>query len=354
MHGYMIPYTAKIPGTDVTFQMVPIAGGEFWLGSPAGEAGRHDSEGPRVKFIVPPFWMGKHEVTWGEYHGYYDLNGVFKQFNRAGTRRVTKENRADIVTAPSMIYYSLGRMPEVRDKRTVPNYPAVSMTQYGAKQYTKWLSKLTGEFYRLPSEVEWEYACRAGSKTAYHFGDTARDLDKYAWHFGNANEQTHPVGGRKPNAWGLYDMHGNAAEWVLDQFDERGYKKLEKRVAARREPIRWPTELYPRTVRGGSWDSDPQACRSASRRASSIDWQELEAQIPTSPWWLASDMQSEIGFRIIRPIVPPPKKDHAKYWDTDIEALQEAIEDCVTQSARGAVGIVDPKLPDAIQRAIRK
>lgn len=153
------------------------------------------------------------------------------------------------------------------------------MTQYGAKQYTKWLSKLTGDFYRLPSEAEWEYACRAGSTAAFCFGNDERQLADYAWYLDNSDEDAHPVGLKEPNRWGLYDMHGNVSEWVLDQYSET-YDALEKAVAAGGPPIHWPTRLHPRTVRGGGWDSDAVDCQIAARVGSSVEWQEEEPLDP--------------------------------------------------------------------------
>jgi len=240
------------------------------------------------------------------------------------------------------------RFPTTADKRDGPQHPAVSMTQYGAKQYTKWLSKLTRDFYRLPSEAEWEHACRAGSTTSYCFGDDARKLADYAWYFGNSADDTHPVGLKKPNRWGLYDMHGNASEWVLDQYSET-YDPLRKAIAAGKQPIHWPTRLHPRTVRGGSWESDAVDCRSAARIGSSVDWHEEEAMIPPSPTWLASHVQRQIGFRIARPLNRPPIKSHGKYWDADVDELKEAVTE-YSSNGRSFKGLVDPKLPAAIKQ----
>lgn len=351
--GYMISYQVKIPRTELTFTMVPIPGGPFRLGSPIDEPGRDGVEGPSTEVTLEPFWIGQHEVTWGEYQIYYDLRLAFRRFRQLGVRQVTSDNRADAVTAPSTIYNPPGRLPADNDERRRAKYPAVSMTQYAAKQYTKWLSKLTDQFYRLPSEAEWEFACRVGSKNRFYFGDDAGQLDEYAWCSANSGESTHPVGLKKPNAWGLYDMHGNAAEWVLDQFDQSGYRQLQASVKAGGPPLLWPTKLHPRTVRGGSWRDDPQQCRSASRLASSARWQEHDAGIPQSPWWLAAAVQRQIGFRFVRPLEPPESHQRVRYWDAAVKELRYAVDVCFEEN-RGAIGLVDPGLPTAIRRVARE
>ncbi len=145
-------------------------------------------------------------------------------------------------------------------------FPAISMTQLAAKTYCKWLSAKTGRYYRLPTEAEWEYACRAGSKTAYSFGDDPAKLGEYAWHADNSDDAYHKVGTKKPNPWGLYDMHGNVCEWTLDQFTSNFYQKCAGKTV--KGPLALPTKLYPQVVRGGSWDDDEQAkLRSAARAA---------------------------------------------------------------------------------------
>ena len=167
---FLVPYEEIVPGSAATFAMVPIPGGTFLLGSPTDEPDREDDEGPQLRVQVEPFWMGKYEVTWSEYKQFMALYDLFKDAERQKKRMVTKDNQLDAVTAPTPLYdptftFALGEEPR---------QPAVSMTEYAARQYTKFLSLGTGDFYRLPTEAEWEYACRGGTTTAYAFGDGRR------------------------------------------------------------------------------------------------------------------------------------------------------------------------------------
>jgi len=190
-------------------------------------------------------------------------------------------------------------------------YPAISMTQLAAKKFCQWLSAMTGNFYRLPTESEWEYACRAGTQTAFSFGDDTSKLDDYAWYKNNSEESYHKVGLKKPNPWGLFDMHGNVSEWTLDMHDVRAYQKYSGGVAT--NPYEKPTKLYPRVVRGGSWMNSNFKLRSASRQASSKQWKKQDPQIPRSEWW-HTDAQF-VGFRVIRPFVTPPIEEQLTYWE---------------------------------------
>lgn len=348
-HGYLIAYTAKIPGTDITFEMVPIPGGTFLLGSPTDEASRQSDEGPQVRVNVPPMWMGKCEVTWAEYKQYMRLCSVFEKFDDLQLRQISGENEIDAITAPSKLYdpsftFSAG---------DGPTHPAVSMSQYAAKQYTKWLSLLTGSFYRLPTEAEWEYACRAGSPTAYSFGNDPSQLSDYAWHYENADDTTHPVGEKQPNAWGLYDMHGNASEWVLDSYNASHYEALSKlsQPLPARDAICRQAKLFPRVLRGGSWNLDPPDCRSAARRPSDDDnWRSYDPNSPQSPWWFASDQSQDVGFRIVRPLEPVPREQREKYWQADVPSIMRVANQRIDNEGRGERGLVDPALPAAIEK----
>ncbi|MEX2632933.1 MAG: formylglycine-generating enzyme family protein [Balneolales bacterium] len=307
------PYTQNIPGTNVSIEMVPIPGGTFLMGSPETEFGRDDDEGPQHHVSVNPFWMGQYEVTWEQ----YDL------FVEEDFQLVDPENRfeGDVISLPS---------PPILDALSLPSppymdpssgmgkagFPAVNMTHYAAVMYAKWLTAKTGHFYRLPTEAEWEYACRSGSKSAYHFGDDPIELNKYAWFYANSNQTYREVGTLNPNAYGLYDMLGNVAEWTMDQYYDDYYKQLEGEVAD--SPWFKPNQLYPRSVRGGSWRDDPEELRCANRRGSIERWKQRDPQLPKSLWWNTD--ASFVGFRLVRPKETPSVEEMENYW---IKAIQE-------------------------------
>jgi formylglycine-generating enzyme required for sulfatase activity len=298
----MKPYTEKILGSDVTFEMVPIPGGKFLLGSPDDEADRLEDEGPQVEIEVNPLWIGKCEVTWDEYELW--AMGLSQQRRQVlGQDSTPYDELADAITLPTKPYqdmtFGMGR----------EECPAVCMTQLAAKMYCKWLSAKTGRYYRLPTEAEWEYACRAGTKTAFSFGDDPEELEDYAWYFDNSDESYHKVGQKKPNAWGLHDMHGNVAEWVLDQYSEDGYAQLGG--SAVKNPLLVPTKIYPRVVRGGSWIDDPETLRSAARVTSDPDWKSQDPQLPQSIWYHTD--ADFVGFRVVRPLEVPSAEDANRY-----------------------------------------
>ena len=214
---------------------------------------------------------------------------------------------ADAITRPSPPYedptFGMGNK----------GYPAVSMTQFAALQYCKWLSGKTGRFYRLPTEAEWEYACRAGTTTAFHFGDDPGLADEYSWHAENSEERYHSIGTRKPNPWGLFDMHGNVSEWTMDQYDMKYYEQLTDGADAPLNPWAKPTKLHPRTVKGGSWDDSLKTHRCASRTKSSFKWKERDPQIPKSFWWNTDS--PFVGFRLVSPYKQPTQDEINAFWN---------------------------------------
>ena len=307
----MKAYTDAIPGGDDKFEMLPIKGGKFLMGSPEKESGRKPDEGPQHEVQVNPFWMGKCEVTWDEYEIFMFTLDVHR---RQQLKLAPEPNDAfaDAVARPTKPYtdmtFSMGKA----------GYPAISMTQFAARMYCKWLSEKTGRFYRLPTEAEWEYACRAGTKTAYYFGDDPKLLDEHGWYAGNSDDKYHKVGKKKANPWGLYDMAGNVAEWVLDQYTVDFYKKQLGQTAV--NPVTMPDKEYPVVARGGAWDGDADGCRSAARMASNPDWKEQDPQIPKSVWYL-TDAQF-VGFRIIRPLKEPSAEEKRQVWDFGLDKVQ--------------------------------
>jgi formylglycine-generating enzyme required for sulfatase activity len=283
----------------VKFDMVAIKGGTFMMGSPPSEKGRKEDEGPQAQVAVEPFWMGKCEVTWDEYEGWaYELDKMRRKVKQIVPTEWDK--LADLIAYPTKPYsdmtFGMGK-----DRR-----PAVCMTQYAAQMYCKWLCAKTGRYYRLPTEAEWEYACRAGTTTAYSFGDSPSKLKDYAVYAENSDDKYAKVATKKPNPWGLYDMHGNVAEWVLDQYVPDAYKKANGNP--RKNPWIKPTTEYPCVVRGGCWDDDePAALRSAARRASNKEWKQQDPQIPQSIWYM-TDAQF-VGFRVVRPLRMPTEEE---------------------------------------------
>jgi len=226
------------------------------------------------------------------------------------------------------------------------------MSQYAAKQYTKWLTGLTQTSLRLPTEAEWEFACRAGTKTAYHFGDSADDLGEYAWFTDNSDDATQFVEQKKPNPWNLYDMHGNVSEWVIDAYDEAGYDHLEAgKTFAAADAVRTTEKLFPRTLRGGNWDDDADRCRSAARLGSDdYTWYETDPNIPKSPWWLTDHPAGAVGFRIIRPLKPMNGAEKKLFWEADVENLIADITDRLAEG-RGVQENVDANLHVSLEEA---
>src|SRR5579863_5440557 len=293
--GAMEPYSETIPGTNVTFQMIPIQGGTFTMGSPSSESGRSEDEGPQHQVQINPFWVEVYETTWDEYDIFAFSSDLLKR--PSGGQKSESDKLADAVTRPTPPYsdetFGFGR----------DHHPAIDMTHHAAMEYTRWLSAKTGKEYRLPTEAEWEYACRAGTETTFYFGSDRKQLGDFSWYIDNWNAQRHKGGKKKRNAWGLYDMLGNVAEWCLDQYDKNAYQPRAGTTSsiALISPVVLPTEKkYPNVARGGSWDDDPDRLRCAARLASDPDWSQQDPQRPQSIWWHTD--ATFLGFRVVRPL----------------------------------------------------
>jgi formylglycine-generating enzyme required for sulfatase activity len=231
-------------------EMVVVPAGEFMMGSPDYEKGRYDSEGPRhpVK-IARRFAISKYEVTFDQWDACVATGGC--NIRGAG---------------PSI--FGRGRQP------------AIYVSWDDAQQYVKWLSGLTGQDYRLLSEAEWEYAARAGTTSPYSFGGDEAVLGDYVWYDKNSDIRTHPVGEKKANAFGLFDMHGNVWEWVEDCYDSYDRTPIDGSAWTKGDCSR-------RVARGGSWVDNPRDLRSAGRFGFATD-----------------NRNSGLGFRVGRTLSP--------------------------------------------------
>ena len=241
--------TEEITWKKDSSQMIYIPAGEFTMGSPEGEG--NPNEHPQHNVYVNAYYINKYEIT----------NGQFSNFlNEWG--KDTDENEKTMIYENSLGLKKIsGWFKTPQEWKPSPGYednPAIDVTWYGAVQYAKWAGK------RLPTEAEWEKACRAGSTTKYSFGDEKSRLFEHAWFKENSGGKTHPVGTRLPNIWGIYDMHGNVVEWCVDWYDENYYKSSPyKNPQGPSSPPENGRELH--IVRGGSWNGDAGSCRSAYR-----------------------------------------------------------------------------------------
>jgi formylglycine-generating enzyme required for sulfatase activity len=206
---------------SIGMKFVLIQAGEFQMGSPDNEKDRQSDEGPQHKVkITKPFYMQTTEVTQAQWKAVMGNNPSNFKGDDLPVERVCWED---------------------------------------AQEFIKKLSTKEGLKYRLPTEAEWEYSCRAGSTTRFCFGDDESKLGDYAWYDKNSGNKTHPVGTKKPNAWGLYDMHGNVWEWCQDWYDENYYKNSPA------EDPQGPANGEFRVLRGGCWYNYVRLCRSAYR-----------------------------------------------------------------------------------------
>lgn len=264
--------------------MVPIPAGNFLMGSSDADKDRKPDESPQRRVSIAAFWMGAYEVTRDEFDVFYN------------DETTSANSKVDAITRPSPQYVDLswGMGKE-------GGYPVNSLSQYAALMYCRWLYHKTGVFYRLPTEAEWEYACRAGTETRYYFGNDDSQLNNYAWYAENSDKKFHKVGLKLPNAFGLYDMLGNVCEWTLDHYNENLLTNLPDNSD---NPVEPPNKTkYPKTLRGGGFKDNALQLRCAARLKSDPVWNYRDPQIPKSKWWLTD--AAAVGFRIICPLQQP-------------------------------------------------
>ncbi len=319
-------------------EFVPIKGGKFTMGSPKDEKGRKEDEGPQFEVEIEPFWMGKFEVTWDDFRLFrneYETDLAKRMMS------VPADREADAVSIPTQTWEQEFR-PILDRLGEKGGFPVADLSRLSAMQFTKWLSKKTGRFYRLPTEAEWEYAARAGTKKAFYWGDEPTDIKKAAIYFDNSDwndpfkgypapgTDRYPVGSgyrkvgdRPANPWGLHDIYGNVAEWVIDGYVADHYAQFAGKTVSWKDAICWPKDSsFPALYRGGDFASVPENCRSSSREHSSMkDMQHKDPNDPKSPWWYSDGFH--VGFRVIRPLKVPDEKEQAQFWDSGLN-LKEA------------------------------
>ena len=242
---------------DTKIDLLPIPGGTFKTGPADG-----GSADLAVETEVSPFWIAKLETTWRAYRNFL-------------------EDEAD--RDPPLDHTGSAAGEGSR-------FPVGSVTHRDASLFCEWLTLQSGHFYRLPTEAEWEFACRAGSTAAWSFGPDAAELDDFAWSAENSSGSVRRTGRKKPNLWGVHDLHGNLAEWCLDRFDPAAWPPGGK------DPWQPGDPDGPHVIRGGSiQDSDPQALGSGARASSA----------GAAPW---------IGFRVVRPLAIPDATEMHRAW----------------------------------------
>jgi formylglycine-generating enzyme required for sulfatase activity len=241
--------SVAVPGSKVSFGLVLVPGGTYKVGDPPRDV------------TLKPYWIGVRKVSWAEYSLFYESR---------------KEAKVDGITRPSQPDVVDPKEPFENGAEQGPTHPAISIGWFGAMGYCEWLSKKTGRRFRLPTETEWEVAARAGAA-----GAALDPLDDFAWHAGNSDAQSRELAKKKPNAWGLFDVLGNAWENCLEPHQ--------------------PPALGP-TLRGGSWKTPAADVRFAKRQNVPDEWAERDPKRPLRLWWLSDG--NFVGLRVVSPADP--------------------------------------------------
>jgi formylglycine-generating enzyme required for sulfatase activity len=292
-------FTEKIPGTSVSFDMVAIPGGEFRMGSLKNEFARKPDEGPAHPVKLTRFFMARAEVSWDEYLEF------FKATSSQGRKESEENENVDAISGPTPPW---GAPDQGWGKGT---RPAITMSWKAANTYCKWLSQMTGKKYRLPTEAEWEYAARGGTKTSYFFegdakkytsegffkkilGTDTATIQSYVAYKGNSPAQTLEPESVKANPFGLKNMLGNVNEFCSDFYSPKAYAGNRKVAVDPKGPKRGQEHV----IRGGSFKSDAKDVRCASRDFTKTKaWLVTDPQMPKSVWWYSDCV--DIGFRVV-------------------------------------------------------
>ncbi len=299
-------FTEQIPNSAVSFSMIAVPGGKFNLGSPAEEPFRDEDEGPVREVEISPFFMAEVEVSWDEYLAFYSQTSAEGRTTDTEGLRAKKLSDTDAISGATPPYgqpdqgWGLGQRP------------AISFTFHAAETYCKWLSLVTGKTYRLPTEAEWEYACRAESSTPYFFPGDPEKFEKtglraklskndtsvintYIIYRANSTSRTQTPDKVKPNPFGLKNMAGNVAEFCSDWYQPDAYSGYHEGIL--KDP-RGPESGEEHVIRGGSYLDMAGNLRSAARgHTRTDDWLKTDPQIPKSIWWYSDCFN--VGFRVV-------------------------------------------------------
>jgi len=282
-------YSEKIPNSDLSIEMIFIQGGEYSMGN----------KNSNVNTQISSFWMSKYEITW-------EIYNLFMEFDQSNKLEYIIDGdtiKVDGISKPTTPY------TDMTFGMGYEGFPAVNMTHFAASKFSKWLSLITGNYYRLPTEAEWEYACRSGTSSDYYYGDDISLIDEYSWNKNNSDNSYQRVGQKIPNKWGLHDMLGNVSEWVADSYDDNIFKskKLKK------DPFIFSESKYPKVYRGGSWNDEPSSLLTHKRFYSDNSLQKRDPQIPKSQWWNTD--APNIGFRIVRVNKDDSESRRNMFWN---------------------------------------
>lgn len=293
-------FNETIPGTSVTFRMIAVTGGTFNMGSPENEPLRKNDEGPLRKVTLSSYWIGEIEVSWNEYLAFFQATS--SQGRTEG--QVLSRNRVDAISGATPPW---GAPDQGWGKGS---RPAITMSWHAANVYCRWLSKVTGKKYRLPTEAEWEYACRAGTETSYFFDGNPKKftsegflkkifhpdtsvIGSYIVYRGNSGSRTQEPSYVKPNPFGIKNMPGNVAEFCSDYYSEDYYRNDTVLINPK-----GPLSGQERVIRGGSFRSDAKDLRSAARDYTRTKaWLVTDPQMPKSIWWYSDCI--DVGFRVV-------------------------------------------------------
>jgi formylglycine-generating enzyme required for sulfatase activity len=299
-------YTERIPKSSISFNMVAVPGGKFNMGSTVGEPFRKEDEGPVREVGLSPFFMAEIEVSWDEYLAFY------VQTAAEGRSTDTEGLRNKVAKATDAISGATPPYGQPDQGWGLGKRPAISFSYHAAETYCKWLTSVTGKTYRLPTEAEWEYACRAGSTGPYFFPGDPKKFEKtglraklskndtavintYVIYKGNSPSKTQTPDRVKPNAFGLRNMAGNVAEFCSDWYKPDAYLLYPSGVI--NDP-KGPEEGTEHVVRGGSFLSTADVLRSAARDYTRTEsWLRTDPQMPKSIWWYSDCFN--VGFRVV-------------------------------------------------------